>query len=93
MIRISNISFFRFCWKNGKLDWPKCARTELGQLASQKSTDKIYLLLTGTVITLLRLSKQTQQTTLTSRGLFNNSVAALSSCSGLVKQTNYNDKS
>ena len=27
MIRISNISFFRFCWKNGKLDWPKCART------------------------------------------------------------------
>ena len=29
MIRISNISFFRFCWKNGKLDWPKCARTVL----------------------------------------------------------------
>ena len=28
MIRISNISFFRFCWKNGKLDWPKCARTQ-----------------------------------------------------------------
>ena len=27
MIRISNISFFRFCWKNRKLDWPKCART------------------------------------------------------------------
>ena len=27
MIRISNISFFRLCWKNGKLDWPKCART------------------------------------------------------------------
>ena len=27
MTRISNISFFRFCWKNGKLDWPKCART------------------------------------------------------------------
>ena len=27
MIRISNISFFRFCWKNGKLDWPKCAPT------------------------------------------------------------------
>ena len=27
MIRISNISFFRFCWKNDKLDWPKCART------------------------------------------------------------------
>ena len=27
MIRISNTSFFRFCWKNGKLDWPKCART------------------------------------------------------------------
>ena len=27
MIRISNISFFRFCWKNEKLDWPKCART------------------------------------------------------------------
>ena len=27
MIRICNISFFRFCWKNGKLDWPKCART------------------------------------------------------------------
>ena len=21
------MSFFRFCWKNGKLDWPKCART------------------------------------------------------------------
>ena len=30
MIRISNISFFRFCWKNGKLDWPKCARTPHG---------------------------------------------------------------
>ena len=29
MIRISNISFFRFCWKNGKLDWPKCARTQV----------------------------------------------------------------
>ena len=28
MIRISNISFFRFCWKNAKLDWPKCARTK-----------------------------------------------------------------
>ena len=28
MIRISNISFFRFCWKNGKLDWPKCARAQ-----------------------------------------------------------------
>ena len=28
MIRISNISFFRFCWKNGKLDWLKCARTD-----------------------------------------------------------------
>ena len=27
MIRISNISFLRFCWKNGKLDWSKCART------------------------------------------------------------------
>ena len=21
------MSFFRFCWKNEKLDWPKCART------------------------------------------------------------------
>ena len=28
MTRISNISFFRFCWENGKLDWPKCARTQ-----------------------------------------------------------------
>ena len=27
MITISNITFFRFCWKNRKLDWPKCART------------------------------------------------------------------
>ena len=27
MITISNISFFRLCWKNRKLDWPKCART------------------------------------------------------------------
>ena len=27
MVRISNISFFRFCWKNEKIDWPKCART------------------------------------------------------------------
>ena len=27
MITISNISFFRFCLKNRKLDWPKCART------------------------------------------------------------------
>ena len=33
MIRISNISFFRFCWENGKLDWPKCARTEDDLLA------------------------------------------------------------
>ena len=29
MTRISNISCFRFCWKNEKLDWPKCARTAL----------------------------------------------------------------
>ena len=29
MTRISNISFFRFCWKNEKLDWPKCARTPM----------------------------------------------------------------
>ena len=28
MIRISNHSFFRFCWENEKLDWPKCARTD-----------------------------------------------------------------
>ena len=27
MIRISNISCFRFCWKIEKLDWPECART------------------------------------------------------------------
>ena len=27
MIRVSDISFFCFCWKNEKLDWPKCART------------------------------------------------------------------
>ena len=31
MTRISNISFFRFCWENGKLDWPKCARTPCAQ--------------------------------------------------------------
>ena len=30
MIRISNISCFRFCWNNEKLDWPKCARTTEG---------------------------------------------------------------
>ena len=29
MIMISNIFFFRFCWKNEKLDWPKCARTPM----------------------------------------------------------------
>ena len=29
MIRISDISFFRFCWKNEKLDWPKCSRTDI----------------------------------------------------------------
>ena len=29
MIRINNISFFRFCWKNEKLDWPRCAGTIL----------------------------------------------------------------
>ena len=29
MIRISNISFFLFCWKNEKLDRPKCARTAI----------------------------------------------------------------
>ena len=29
MMRIRNISFFRFGWKNKKLDWPKCARTRL----------------------------------------------------------------
>ena len=34
MIRISNISFFRFCWENGKLDWPKCARTEIKRKSS-----------------------------------------------------------
>ena len=38
MIRISNISFFPFFWKNGKLDWPKCARTEV--LASAKRISK-----------------------------------------------------
>ena len=41
MIRISNISFFRFCWKNGKLDWPKCARTGqtlLSEIDAQKQT-------------------------------------------------------
>ena len=27
MIRIINISFFRFCWKNEKIVWQKCART------------------------------------------------------------------
>ena len=27
MIGISDTSFFRFCWKNEKIDWPKCART------------------------------------------------------------------
>ena len=35
MIRISNISFFRFCWKNGKLDWPKCARTNLDSMSNE----------------------------------------------------------
>ena len=30
VIRISNISFFRFCQKNRKLGWPKCARTPTG---------------------------------------------------------------
>ena len=29
MIRISDISFFCFSWKNEKLDWPKCARTNI----------------------------------------------------------------
>ena len=29
MIRISTSSFFRFCWKNEKLDWPECAGTIL----------------------------------------------------------------
>ena len=29
MIRISTSSFFRFCWKNEKLDWPKCVGTIL----------------------------------------------------------------
>ena len=28
IVRISNVSYFRFCWKNEKLDWPKCARTK-----------------------------------------------------------------
>ena len=37
MIRISNISFFRFCWKNGKLDWPKCARTLYAYAANEIS--------------------------------------------------------
>ena len=32
MITISNISFFRFCLKNRKLDWPKCARTVFNSL-------------------------------------------------------------
>ena len=29
MIKISASSFFRFCWKNEKLDWPKCVGTIL----------------------------------------------------------------
>ena len=32
MIRISNMSFCRFCCKNEKIDWPKCARTVLTYL-------------------------------------------------------------
>ena len=45
MIRISNISFFRFCWKNGKLDWPKCARTRVhyGGLKLQIQNSRTYL--------------------------------------------------
>ena len=27
IIRISNVSLSRFCWKNEKLNWSKCART------------------------------------------------------------------
>ena len=28
------MSFFRFCWKNEKIDWPKCARTIFASLIS-----------------------------------------------------------
>ena len=45
MITISNISFFRFCWKNTKLDWPKCARTlnpgEVGGLLLTKDITRM----------------------------------------------------
>ena len=42
MIRISNISFFRFYWKNGKLDRPKCARTKcaLGNIGRDMSYEE-----------------------------------------------------
>ena len=29
------MSFFRFCWKNEKIDWPKCARTQLSYLGEE----------------------------------------------------------
>ena len=43
MISISDISFFRFCWKNGKLDWPKCARTQEDKEGSRKGSPQVHL--------------------------------------------------
>ena len=42
MIRISDISFFCFCWKNGKLDWPECARTNNASKAVSERLLKLH---------------------------------------------------
>ena len=37
------MSFFRFCWKNEKIDWPKCARTIIPwDQSSSVHIDEIY---------------------------------------------------
>ena len=36
------MSFFRFCWKNEKIDWPKCARTREPMSESDYDSDSSY---------------------------------------------------
>ena len=56
MIRISNISFFRFCWKNEKLDWPKCARTVPNTSQHMLKTlcwERVEVIVPGTAVPVL----------------------------------------
>ena len=46
------MSFFCFCWKNEKIDWPKCARTVLNSIVDAQSvcrTKKVRYVKMGSV--------------------------------------------